>query len=410
MENKNYKSFRGYGTKDIINKNVYELAIERLNIAFDKLDQLVVMFSGGKDSTACLNLTLEVIRQRKEKNLEVHFIDEEAIPYETINYVRRIKNIPEVDLNWWCLPIKHRNGCSSKKPFWYPWAPEDKEKWVRDIPEEAITEIEGYENNKPEKRLMIPDMNGYFFNPKKYGNVGIVMGIRADESLVRTRAILNSRTREDTHILKNSDGTSFGNTYKIYPIYDWSTEDVWTAPKKFNWDYNTTYDVYDKMGVSPNAQRCAPPFGEEPMRGLYQFKEGFPDIWEKMQYRVEGAATAARYARSKLYAFGNLPDKPKEMKWEDFLKYYIKQHKKENQKEIAKRVDLFIRQHKNKTDEPLMIKSPHPISGISWNFLLKIAMRGDSKQRKTPPFSGVKEVQIKQRRKYNEERFGVSTN
>ena len=71
---------------------------------------------------------------------------------------------------------------------------------------------------------------------------------------------------------------------------------------------------------------------------------------------------------------------------------------------------MFIRQHKNKTDEPLMIKSPHPISGISWNFLLKIAMRGDSKQRKTPPFSGVKEVQIKQRRKYNEERFGVSTN
>ena len=46
--------------KQKVDKSVLDLAYERLNSVFDHFDTVSVSFSGGKDSTVCLNLTLEV--------------------------------------------------------------------------------------------------------------------------------------------------------------------------------------------------------------------------------------------------------------------------------------------------------------------------------------------------------------
>lgn len=395
------------GKKKIIDKNVYELAKERIHTAYDKLDNLVVMFSGGKDSTACLNIVLEVAAERGiKKPLEVHHFDEEAIPYETEHYVRRVASLPAVELKWWCLPIVHRNACSVNQPWWYPWATEDKEKWVRPLPPEGLTRVDKYLSDDPKCRLTVPEMNGFLFPPEKYGNVGIVMGIRADESLTRTRAILAGRSREDVHIFKYDEGSAQGNVYKVYPVYDWSTKDIWTAPKRFGWDYNTAYDVMDKAGIRPNDQRCAPPYGEEPMRGLYQFRELFPDIWPKMQMRVEGAATAARYSQTVLYSYGKNPEKPPNQTWHDFIRFWIEKHPEPYKSQIAERVQSFIKLHYSKTKEPILDRAAHPRTGVSWDFLLKIAVRGDYKNRKQPNVQmPTSEESLKQKRKYDAERF-----
>ena len=76
--------------KEVVNKSVLDLAYERLNNVFDQFDTVSVSFSGGKDSTICLNLTLEVARQRNRLPLDVVHWDEEAIPYQTEEYVRRV--------------------------------------------------------------------------------------------------------------------------------------------------------------------------------------------------------------------------------------------------------------------------------------------------------------------------------
>lgn len=395
------------GKKKIIDKNVYELAKERIHTAYDKLDNLVVMFSGGKDSTACLNIVLEVAAERGiEKPVEVHHFDEEAIPYETEHYVRRVASLPAVELKWWCLPIVHRNACSVNQPWWYPWANEDKQKWVRPLPPEGLTRVDKYLSDDPKCRLTVPEMNGFLFPPEKYGNVGIVMGIRADESLTRTRAILAGRSREDVHIFKYDEGSAQGNVYKVYPVYDWSTKDIWTAPKRFGWDYNTAYDVMDKAGIRPNDQRCAPPYGEEPMRGLYQFRELFPDIWPKMQMRVEGAATAARYSQTVLYSYGKNPEKPPNQTWHEFIRFWIEKHPEPYKSQIAERVQSFIKLHYSKTKEPILDKAAHPRTGVSWDFLLKIAVRGDYKNRKQPNVQmPTSDESLKQKRKYDAERF-----
>lgn len=396
------------GKKKIIDRNVYELAIDRIHRAYDRCDTVAVMFSGGKDSTACLMLTLGVAKERGIETVPVHHFDEEAIPYDTEEYVRRVSQIPMVDMYWWCLPVRHRNACSVKEPWWFPWAPEDEHKWVRPMPPEGLSHLDGYPT-EPSKRITIPQINGYLFSPEKHGNVGIIMGIRADESLTRTRAILNSQKREDKHIIKYDDGSAQGNIYKVYPVYDWNTKDIWTAPRKFGWDYNHAYDRMDKGGISPNAQRCAPPYGEEPMRGLHQFRELWPDIWDKMQTRVAGAATAARYSTTVLYSYGKTPSKPDNMSWHEFIKFWIDKHPEPYRTQVAERIRGFIQNHYGKTDEPLMDKIAHPRTGVSWDFLLKIAVRGDFKGRKQPTIQGGTQEALKQKRKYDEARFRSAT-
>ena len=50
--------------KQLQDQNVYDAALDRINYLYDRFDNIIVSFSGGKDSTALLNITLEVARKR----------------------------------------------------------------------------------------------------------------------------------------------------------------------------------------------------------------------------------------------------------------------------------------------------------------------------------------------------------
>ena len=414
--------------KEVVNKSVLDLAYERLNNVFDQFDTVSVSFSGGKDSTICLNLTLEVARQRNRLPLDVVHWDEEAIPYQTEEYVRRVSKEPDINLRWLCVPVIHRNACSRKEPYWYPWAEEVKDKWVRPLPPEAITKVKNYNSHLIGGRLSIPFMAPLLYPVEEYGRTACIMGIRADESLTRYRAVAQRTvenyiihpkeeinlseavkggvdiTRFPTRKLNKSGkqkmlSNNVGNFYKVYPVYDWQTADVWTAPHKFNWDYNHAYDVMEKIGMTHSAQRCAPPYGEEPLEGLWTFKECFPEIWDKMCYRVRGANTAARHALTVLYSNRKQPEKPDGMSWEEYIAYWIRKFPLKEQGMISERIQSLIKLHYRKTKEPILPKTAHPISGISWEFLLKIAVRGDFKGRKMEQFFSKENVKEWESRK-----------
>lgn len=399
--------------KQFIDKNVYELAKERIRHAYSLFDTIAVSFSGGKDSTAALNVTLEVARELGKLPLKVFFFDEEAIPYQTEEYVRRVYNHPDIDMDWWAMPQKSRNGASHKEPYIYYWNPADRDRWVREMPPEAKTE--GALSYSIHKFIV-----GSFFPPEKYGTVGIVLGVRAQESILRYRAVTNrekenyiTQYSETTHKCEICKGrvpegdairikqgagkrskyrhkgecqpsVNYTNKWKVYPIYDWTVEDVWTAPKKFGWDYNTAYDVMEMAGVPRNSQRCSPAFGQEAIEKLWAYKVCFPEIWEKMIYRARGANTALRYGATELYGYKQYPKKPKGMKWEEFIAQYLNQLSPELKVHTAKKIKDFIKRHYSKTSDPILVKTPHPVSAISWEFLLKIAIRTDTQDRKQP--------------------------
>lgn len=361
-----------------IAENVYEAALARVRHAYTLVDDVTVMFSGGKDSTAVLNVVTEVAADLDRLPVRVVFLDEEAIPMQTEDYVRRVAARPDVDLEWYCIPFQARNACSRHYPYWWSWAPEDRDKWVRDLPPEAITTLDGFPMEPPAARLQHAQSNGLFHPPPK--SWATFMGIRAQESLTRRRAV--TAKRSENYIVADSSVTSAGNVVKVYPIYDWRTEDVWTAPARFGWDYNRAYDAMEMAGLSHPMQRVSPAYGEEPLQKLWTFATCFPEVWPRMQERVPGAAAAARYALTELWSYGSDIEKPDDMTWEEMIGRYLEKWPPDLRSKIASRIAKEIKAHYRVTDDPIVARAPHPLSGVSWYFLAKLAQRGDLKGRK----------------------------
>lgn len=370
---------RSYLDKTEVDRSVVDLARERIDVALDRYDHVAVAFSGGKDSTICLNLVLEQRAARGITDpLDVLFYDEEAIPYDTEDYVRRVAERDDVQMRWFCLPIQHVNGCSPAHPWWYPWAPEARELWCRPMPPEATPWPEF--PTVLDKRPQVADYAPAFFPRRHFGTVGYIMGIRADESMTRLRAV--TRKKRDNFIVPYNSDYSAGNVDKVYPIYDWRTPDVWTAPNKFGWDYNTGYDLQELHGFHGSRQRIAPPFGQEPMQMLGMYATCWPELWDRMVDRVPGAAAAARYARTELYSFRGRPTPHEGETWQDLIVRLLNRHAPSVRTKVKERIEDEIRWHYGKTTNPILPTAPHPVTGMTWEWLSMVALRGDYKKRK----------------------------
>lgn len=352
------------------NTNVLEEAKKRIRDCFQRFDKVVVSFSGGKDSTIALNLALDIAKELKKLPLEVIYIDEEAITSQTVEYVDRVSDSPDLDFYWFCLPVKHRNACSNNEPWWYPWEPSKKDIWCRELPAKAILTHPRF---KPGQTM--PEFCNEIYQSFN-GNVCFLTGIRAQESLRRRSAVL--RKKADNYIAHQ-----YGNVHLAHPIYDWSSEDVWFAIHKFTWDYNKYYDALDKIVGYHNRflkQRVSNAFGEEPLRGIGEYQLIDPILWDKMQDRVRGARTALRYANVGLYTGKILP--PAFKTWESYFKVIMSGYEEPTKSVVQKGINDSIRIHYKDTNDKVPDNKPHPATGCSWKFLCDCAIRGDFKKRK----------------------------
>jgi len=358
------------GNKQFTDVNVYEAAKDRIRYLYKRFDHLCVSFSGGKDSTAVLNLTIEVARELGRLPVHAIFVDEEAIHPTTVEYVERVRQHPDVMLEWYCLPVKHRNACSNEQPWWYCWNPDDRDLWVRELPEGAITEHQAFKFGDSFQEWM-PKIF-----PNEMGTVCVLTGIRTQESLRRYRVIASKKN--DAFVTSKAE---FKNAYRAFPIYDWSSEDVWKLVQLKGYDYNHTYDIFNKTQLYNRllTQRVCPPFGEEPLRGLWVYAECWPELWHKMVHRVKGVATAWRYANTELYSNW---DKPENLTWREYAQMVIETYSEPEYRDlIRENMNSLIKLHYSKTDDPLHDSEPHPVSGCSWKFLAKVAIKGDFKGR-----------------------------
>jgi predicted phosphoadenosine phosphosulfate sulfurtransferase len=283
--------------------------------------------------------------------------------------VRRVSRDPRIRFKWLCVPIKHRNACSRVEPYWYPWLEEDRHRWVRELPPEAIREVPGFY-----KGASVPDIAHRVYGPE-HGLIADVRGIRADESLRRYRSVANKL--KDNWIGAPRDGYSS----PVSPIYDWSSFDVWSAPRMFGWDYNRTYDLMSLAGMQINDQRVCPPYGEEPLKGLWIYAQCWPDLWHAMIGRVHGAATAGRYAKTELYGFGQLSCPPG-LSWREWCYRLLDLYPPGLREQVAGGVSDMLAVHRSKTSRPMPDSETDPTSGLSWRYLAMLANRGDLKQRR----------------------------
>ena len=373
-------------SKKHLDKNVYEMALERIRYIYDTFDKVVVSFSGGKDSTAVLNTALEVAREKNRLPLEVVFFDEEAIHPPTIEYVERVMNEPDINLKWYCLEFKHRNASSNEEPFWYTWEKGKEDIWTRELPKWAITE-----HPKFSKGMTFQEFSPFLY-PVTDGKIAMLTGIRTEESLRRYRVIASKKN--DSFIASHADKGS--NQYRAYPVYDWSSKDVWLAVHKLGWDYNRTYDIFNQTSMHGKflQQRVCPPFGEEPLRGLWVYSECFPEMWHKMLYRVKGVATAWRYANTELYTNAN--EKPEHKTFKEYLNIILDSYDEKSRRLVKISLNAYIRKHRKYTKDKIPEEETHPATGLSWRLLCKIAMRGDFKGRQAASID--KEAEAKQKK------------
>ena len=402
MTDQHFESQGWYGYEEI-GKSVWEAAVERCIYTFETFEEVYVSFSGGKDSTATLQAAVEAhsVLGLKEP-IKVVYLDDEIVAPETDEYVIRcMENMP-IDLKWYCLPVRQRNSCSLEHPVWYPWGEEVRHLWVKDMPPQTTNTVDNtpwFPNDPIERRPTLAGYAPYFFadwdeNIPGKKRSAFMLGIRVAESMMRRMIIAKHRDDPDhwmTH-MGNSD-KSLQWLSKVYPIFDWSETDVWTAPRVLEWDYNRIYDQYEALGLPPSAQRIGTPFGEEPSRGLWVWHQVHPELWDKMVDRVPGVRSAYRYSNSALYGKGEtggtgkdgvLPELAPGQTYRELLREVIQNYPDGPMRSaVAKKIQGLLNMHARKTSEPLLVWNVHPVSGLSWLEIIRYATLGDMKSRRS---------------------------
>lgn len=283
-------------TNDLIQR-----AVDRYRVLFDTYDEVQVSFSGGKDSTSIVETGAIVARERGTR-LTVNFFDEEVIPHTTVEYAERLRRRPDIDFRWYCIPVKELNGWSnhdkSIRPYWYPWAPEDKDVWYREMPAWAITELPGYEPNT--QRLSLEHLSHFYAKAILPKTLVTCLGRRADESPSRRTLAASAGWHNPVTGRRFSAMAS--------PVIDWGNYEVWQAISEMGWDWNRTYMRMYQGGIRIPQLRIGPLFGEESSVHLHTLARWEPDIWGHMGKRVPGSYELARYSQTSLIGRGQVRD------------------------------------------------------------------------------------------------------
>ena len=302
---------------------MYEASRERFRFIFENFPKIYLSFSGGKDSGVMLNLALDYMRENRiTQKIGLMILDNEAnyeFSYEFMHKIVR-DNLDLLDVYWCCLPITLPCTVSSYAFEWQCWGERDKERWIRPMPEDDY--IVNMNNHKFD--FFKEDM-GYQEFWDNFGDwygqgerTACLIGIRTVESLNRYRAIMNCRKETLGGQMWTKKNTKY--VYNCYPIYDWKTDDIWTANAKFEWEYNHLYDIFYMAGISVYTMRVASPFMSESKSSLGMYRVIDPHVWAKLCARVQGANFIATYGKQLNYNSFKLPEGHT---WKSFVKFLL---------------------------------------------------------------------------------------
>jgi predicted phosphoadenosine phosphosulfate sulfurtransferase len=270
--------------KRLLNKNVFDAAIERFLEVYEAGHRVVVSFSGGKDSGICVDLAAIAAKQAGRLPVEVVMRDEEIMFPGTFEYCERMAAREDISFHWMyaCQPII--NMFNRENPYWWVFDPAlPPDKWVRRPPPIAY---------RIEDKAVTGLITTKRFPPPEGKELYAVVGLRAIESTRRRVAIMTA----GSHLIKKNGGVV--DVRGLRPIYDWTDEDVWYGIHHFKWDYNDAYDVMARFGIPRNLLRIAPPsMAPASARAVGVAAKAWPKWFDKVCERVVGLRAVALFGR-----------------------------------------------------------------------------------------------------------------
>lgn len=368
--------------KKYLRQSVLEAARSRIAETFDTCERIYIAFSGGKDSSVMFHLVMEEARRRGAV-VGVMLLDLEAQYADTIEHAEQMFEMYKhnIDPHWICVPLLLRNAVTQYEPRWMCWDPEKEHMWVRQKPAHAKTEAD-YPFAVPgmEFEEFIVLFGEWYGRGKKTGGF---IGIRAQESLHRYCAIATWEKRD--LMMNNRRWTTkiVADTYNVYPIYDWLTEDIWrfhaAHPDR---PHNTIYDKMQMAGVKLSQQRLCQPFGDDQRRGLWLYHILEPETWSKLVVRVSGANSGALYIEESGNMTGyNKITKPDGHTWRSFCNMLLQTLPSKTRAHYEYRFKKFITgwRHRGYTEIP--DEAPPELEAKcwapSWRRMCKVLLRND---------------------------------
>lgn len=295
-----------------------------------------------------LELALEVAERMGRLPLDVLLMDLEGHYMSHISYALSVMDRPEIRPWWVCLPMSMENGVSQYEPWWIIWDETQQERWVRPMPDRPYVIHAGnlpdgwdwWRRGMPFEEFIIRFADWF---GQGAASTSCLVGIRADESMNRYRAVVNAskvRWGGANWTTKVQDCKS--EVYNCYPIYDWRTEDLWTYIGRKGCNYNRLYDLMYKAGRSIHEMRICQPYGFEQRKGLDLFQVCEPEIWDRAVQRVAGANFGAIYRGGTV--MGNVKvELPAGHSWLSYTRILLGTMPPELREHYLRRINVYLK-------------------------------------------------------------------
>lgn len=303
-------------------------ARERIALIFDMYENITVSVSGGKDSSVLFHLAWQEAVKR-QRSIDVVFIDQEAEYQNTIETIRHISKHTNIRMRWYQVPFQMTNSVSYEEDYLNCWDGNN----IRPFEQDSIRDIGQTETLTWE--TLLPKLESLHVQPTAQ-----LIGLRSNESLNRYRAVTKNPGKDG---INWSSKTTNPELINFYPIYDWGFDDVWRFIYEEGIVYNKIYDYQFAKDYQKEKMRVSCLIHERSFECLADLPEFEPETFEWLCQRCKGIDTAMRYAREKqIYSNERLPTHYNN--WKEYRDFLLNSHPNEKQRQ------RFIKRFANHPD------------------------------------------------------------